>query len=362
MRILVTGGAGFIGSHLVEELLRHGHKVRVIDNCSTGRPENLKDVEQEDNFEGLFFGSVLDLRFGNLKKCFKWADCVYHLACLGVRESLINPIKVHRVNAEGALHVLKECTDNSVGKFVYVSSSEVYGNDVWDTQNEATRCRPATVYGASKLAGEHYAIANMALHRMKTLILRPFNVYGPRSHYEGASGELIPRTIALALRGDSPTIFGHGDNVRDFTYVLDMVRALRMALDRFEHLGWASDSQYQHETLCISSGLCYSVSQVTDMLSSITGIQTIRRLPARSGDVGNLHCLSKPFREHTGWHPEVTMPEGLLKTYNYFKDLYTKGELNIDDVPDCNWSKATEWNEEAVKRHERANNISGPTG
>jgi UDP-glucose 4-epimerase len=211
MKVLVTGGAGFIGSHLVDALIQEGCYVRVIDNLTNGKRENLEQHKASDNFE-FYLGSVTDPY--DVAEAMKGIEIVFHLACLGVRHSIRHPFENHRVNAEGTLLMLKEAQRAGVEKFLYCSSSEVYGTAIHVPMPESHPTNPCTIYGASKLAGEAYTRAFYKSYGMKTVILRPFNTYGPRSHHEGYAGEMIPKSIVRALNGKSVLVFGDGSQTR----------------------------------------------------------------------------------------------------------------------------------------------------
>ncbi|HMO11878.1 MAG TPA: NAD-dependent epimerase/dehydratase family protein, partial [Actinotalea sp.] len=224
-RVLVTGGAGFIGSHLVDELLTNHDPaaVVVIDNFATGHRANLERLGQDDRLELV----EADLRDDDAREAaVRGADVVMHLACLGVRHSLRDPWENHEVNAGATLRLLETARAAKVDRFVHVSSSEGFGTAQYAPMDEVHPTWPETVYGASKLAGEAYARAAYRTHGMPTVVARPFNTFGPRSHFEGDSGEVIPRTIVRALCGLPPLVYGSGEQTRDFMHVSDTARGL----------------------------------------------------------------------------------------------------------------------------------------
>ena len=216
-RVLVTGGAGFIGSALVRQLAGAGASVVVVDNLVNGKRENLAEVE------GPRVRVVVDdIRNVELMRSLvQGVDCVFHLACLGVRHSLHAPRESHDVNAAATLDLLGIARAAGVGRLVCVSTSEVYGTARWAPMTEEHPTFPMTVYGAAKLAGECYARAYWETYRFPTVVVRPFNAYGPRCHHEGDAGEVIPKFVLRAMAGLPLIIFGDGSQTRDFTYVED---------------------------------------------------------------------------------------------------------------------------------------------
>ena len=228
-KILVTGGAGFIGSHLCDELINQGNEVYALDNLSNGKLQNLSSRVK------FIKGDILDYK--TCLKSTKGIDIVYHLACLGVRHSLHNPIQNHKVNAEGTLNMLEASKNNKVDRFFYISTSEVYGDITTFPITEEGLPKPKTVYGSSKLAGENYTYSYNKCFNLKTATVRIFNNYGPRAHYEGDSGEIIPRTIVKAIYNESPVIFGDGLITRDFFYVKDTAKSLCLLINNQDIIG-----------------------------------------------------------------------------------------------------------------------------
>ncbi|HEX8077737.1 MAG TPA: NAD-dependent epimerase/dehydratase family protein, partial [Chthoniobacterales bacterium] len=215
-RILVTGGAGFIGSHLVDRLISTGEAVTVLDDLSTGSENNLAEAKSRGDLR-LVTGSILDETA--VSRALTGCNRVYHLAVQCVRRSLGDPRQSHDVNATGTLAMLEAARRHGVGLFVYSSSSEVYGNASTGLLHEDdTSCRPTTVYGGAKLAGEAYAEAYYQTYGLPTVVVRPFNAYGPRAHDRGDLAEVVPRFVIRVLNGLPPVIFGDGSNGRDFTY------------------------------------------------------------------------------------------------------------------------------------------------
>ncbi|MCX6844869.1 MAG: NAD-dependent epimerase/dehydratase family protein, partial [candidate division WOR-3 bacterium] len=224
-RCLVTGGAGFIGSELVRQAGSAGCDVTIVDNLVNGKRENVIEVLGDKvRLE------VADIRNASMMgRLLQKVDVVYHLACLGVRHSIHSPEENHEVNASATLALLIRAREAKVKRFVYVSSSEVYGTAQTVPMSEDYPPSPNTVYGSSKLAGDCYTRAFWRTHGFPTVVVRPFNCYGPRSHHEGDSGEVIPKFLLRTMAGKPMVIFGDGSQTRDFTYVEDTARGILLA-------------------------------------------------------------------------------------------------------------------------------------
>jgi UDP-glucose 4-epimerase len=309
-KIAVTGGAGFIGSHLVDLLIQKGAAVTVVDNFATGSMENLSSSAKGVR---VIEGDVRDLPL--LEKTFAGQDMVFHLATHCVRLSLSEPLINHEVNATGTMNALVAARKGGVERFIYCSSSEVYGNVAGSAErgivslNEESPKIPTTVYGASKLVGEHYTHAFFNTLGLKTIIVRPFNAYGPRAHFSGPYGEVIPRFIALLKTRRAPVIFGTGKQTRDFTFVKDIARAMLSAARTDSLLG---------DHVNIAKGEEVSILSVYDHLSAlIEGSPAPVHHPARPGDIDRLAAdvskarglglevprtgLREGLREYLGW-------------------------------------------------------------
>src|SRR5438093_10361971 len=225
MRCLITGGAGFIGSHLVEHLVAAGHDVVVLDDLSTGRRENLAAVRRRVCF---MRGSVADLN--TCRRAMEGVDYVlHHAAVTSVPRSVNDPGVAHTVNATGTMNVLLAARDARVRRVVYAGSTSVYGNSMVLTTSEDHVANPLGPYAASKLAGEGYCLAFHAAYGLETVVLRYFNVFGPRQDPKSQYAAVVPRFIAAALAGEPPTIYGDGSQTRDFVYVANVVHANLLA-------------------------------------------------------------------------------------------------------------------------------------
>jgi UDP-glucose 4-epimerase len=326
-RVLITGGAGFIGSELVRQLVAKGTKqVIVVDNLVNGRRENLEDLPA--NQLQLVVADIRDSeRMANLMP---GVDIVFHLACLGVRHSIHSPQDNHEVNATATLKLLSAAKAAGVNRFVYVSSSEVYGTARLIPMTEEHPTFPMTVYGASKLAGECYTRAFYETYSYPTVVVRPFNSYGPRCHHEGDSGEVIPKFLLRCMAGKPMMIFGDGTQTRDFTYVSDTARGILMA-------GFADSAVGQ--TINVGSGFEIAINELAKEIASIVGrpdTAVIHDEP-RPGDVLRLYAETTKAYQLLGFKPEITLPEGLMKLKNWYLSLEKLPENLLKDEFVHNW-------------------------
>jgi UDP-glucose 4-epimerase len=321
-RILVTGGAGFIGSHLVDALYKNNHVI-ILDNFSSGKRENIKHHQESPDVE-IVTGDIRDKDL--LYKITRDIDIVYHLAVQCLRISIKDPEINHEVNATGTLNLCMASLQNSVERFVYISSSEVYGTAVRVPMDESHPCEPMTVYGASKLAGEVYSLAYNRTYGLNSIVVRPFNTYGPREHFEGAYGEVIPKFVLRVLNNEPPVIFGDGTQTRDFTYVTDTVMGIIMASGCDAMIG---------QTVNIASGNETSVNTLLEIITRKLSRENLRPVyeKNRPGDVKrHLSDISKAQKtfEYT---PRVDIEQGLQHYIEWFKSKnYNYAELAKQDI------------------------------
>jgi len=325
-RVLVTGGAGFIGSALVHELARQRVFVVVVDNLVNGHIENLEGLSH-DQIE-LVIADIRDIKL--ITELLSGIDIVFHLACLGVRQSIHSPQENHEVNAGATLKLLSASRKAELKRFVYVSSSEVYGTARVVPMNEDHPTFPMTVYGASKLAGECYARAFYQTHGFPTVMVRPFNTFGPRCHHEGDSGEVIPRFMLRCLAGLPMVIFGDGFQSRDFTYVTDTARGIMMA-------GFLDSAVGQ--TINLGSGSSISINELAREVRDVVvrpDVEVTHDDP-RPGDVQNLCADISKAKKLLGFEPTVKLREGLEMLIDWYKSLGCSPKSLLEQEVLHNW-------------------------
>ena len=325
-RVLVTGGAGFIGSELVRQLAGRDFSVTVVDNLVNGRRENLQEILGK-NVEL----AVTDIRDqAAINSLLRGADLVFHLACLGVRHSIHSPVENHEVNASATLRLLKSARDAGIQRFVYVSSSEVYGTAKTAPITEDHPTLPMTVYGASKLAGESYTRAFWETYRYPTVVVRPFNAYGPRCHHEGDSGEVIPKFMLRCLAGRPMVIFGDGTQTRDFTFVEDTAAGILAA-------GISSGSIGQ--TINLGSGKEIQINDLANTMVKIlgTGMARVEHVEGRPGDVLRLLADSSKAKKLLGFEPKIALADGLTRLRDWYLSLGKSPEQLLEEEVVRNW-------------------------
>lgn len=309
MKYLVTGGAGFIGSHLVDRLLRDGAKVVVLDNFATGKRENLKQHTGNKNLTVYSKDIAGDIK-GILKK--ERLDVIFHLAAIPrVQFSLKYPGLTHHANINGTFNLLQLSKDFGVKRLIFASSSSIYGDQVKLPLIEDMTPKPISPYALHKLVGEYYCRLFYKLHQMETLSLRLFNVFGPRQNPGGDYSNLIPRFIYTLRKNMSPTINGSGKQSRDFTYVDDVV-------DAFIFASKIKNNICSGEIINIGGGKNISVNQVVENIINLVDTKAKpKNGPAVVEPKHTLADISKAKRL-LGWTPKTKFSEGLRLTYEYF--------------------------------------------
>lgn len=299
-RAVVTGGAGFIGSHLVEALVSRGYQVTIIDDLSTGKKQNVGKLLGDKVH--LIQASVTDPSL--LTRLFQNIDYVFHLAALpSVPRSIEAPLASHQVNITGTLNVLVSARDNGVSKVVYASSSAVYGDTPLLPKREDMTPNPQSPYAVTKVSGEYYCKVFQTVYGLDTVCLRYFNVYGPRQDPDSQYAAVIPRFISRALEGNPPIIFGDGEQTRDFTFVRDAVEANILAAE--------SDAT---GVFNIGSRSRTTINELAKLIARLlaTGVKPTYQEP-RAGDIGHsLADISKA--RQIGYNPKYSLEEGLKET------------------------------------------------
>jgi UDP-glucose 4-epimerase len=329
--ILVTGGAGFIGSHLVDALVRYRRcRVRVLDDLSTGEVENLSH-HLEANRIDFVRGDLCDQDV--VGKSLEGIEVVFHLACRGVRHSIGRPIPNHDVNATGTLLLLEQARRTDVARFVHVSSSEVYGSARRVPMDEDHPCFPETVYGAAKLAGDCYARAYHQTYRLPTVVVRPFNNFGPRSHFEGDAGEVIPRFAVWALNGKAPLIFGDGLQTRDFIYVEDTAYWLCRIAECDFLVG---------QTINLGSGQETSVRDLAAAVYRETARPEVQAefRPPRPGDVRRHLADVTRARNLLGFAPRTNLTQGVRRLMEFLRAREPNAAVLLRQMEEVNWKDA----------------------
>ena len=309
-RLLVTGGAGFIGSHLVRALLERGDRVTVLDNFSTGSRENLEGLG--GNLEVLE-GSCTDP--GDLETAFAGVRGVFHLAAVpSVARSVENPLEAHVNNATGTIAVLDKARSGAV-KVVYAGSSSAYGDQDTERKKETQRESPLSPYAAAKLSGELYCRSFSQVYRIPIVVTRFFNAFGPRQVPDSPYSGVIAAFCLALVTGDRPRIDGDGGQSRDFTYVANVVDGVCLAMER-ELQGCP--------VVNVATGDSHTVLELLALLQAHAGVHAQpTHAPPRAGDVQHSRADIGAARELLGYQPRVSFAEGLARTYDWYRSIYS---------------------------------------
>lgn len=315
MKSLVTGGAGFIGSHLVDRLLEDGHEVTVLDNLSTGRIDNIAHLKEEPRFH-LYEVDVAE--WGALNRYTEGVDWVFHLAALAdIVPSIQNPTLYFRANVDGTVNVLEAARQSQVKRFIYAASSSCYGiPDIYPTP-ETADIRPQYPYALTKYVGEQCVLHWGQIYKLPVLSLRLFNVYGPRSRTSGAYGAVFGVFLAQKIHNKPFTVVGDGTQTRDFTFVSDVVEALTKA----------AESNIENEVMNVGSGNTYSVNRLVELLEG-----DIVYIPKRPNEPDYTHADITKIRKLLGWQPRISLEKGV--------------RILLDNID--HWLEAPVWTPETI--------------
>lgn len=306
MKTLVTGGGGFIGSNIARALLERGDDVRIIDDFSTGRRENLEGLGVE-----LVEGTIEDPEM--VAKAVDGVEIVFHQAALpSVKRSVDDPVRTHSVNATGTLNVLDAARRSGVRRVVYASSSSAYGNTPTLPKHEGMAPAPLSPYAVAKLAGEQYCRAFAHVYDIETVALRYFNVFGPHQDPTSHYSAVIPLFATALLEGRTPTVHGDGEQTRDFTFIDNVVQANLAAA--------GADSKSSGEAMNIACGHRVSLNQLLSAIAETIGVADYKVTHAepRSGDVRDSLADISKARALIGYEPTVLLEEGLRRTVDWF--------------------------------------------
>jgi UDP-glucose 4-epimerase len=305
-RMLVTGGAGFIGSHIVDALLKKGHDVVVYDNLSTGKLSNLDHIRDCIRF---IQADIRDLE--SLKRASEKCSVAFHLAAMvSVPQTVEEPIDSCGINEAGTLNVFEACRQSGVERVVFSSSCAVYGDDPNLPKREAMIPKPQTPYAVQKLAGEHYATVYNGLYGLQAVSLRYFNVFGPRQDPSSPYSGVISIFLNKAARNEKPVIHGSGDQTRDFIFVSDVVNANILA---------AEAPQAPGKVLNIGTGVQVSINRLWDLICEINGIRiSSTYAPVRAGDILKSEANIDAAKSILNFKPRYSMSEGLKITNDWY--------------------------------------------
>lgn len=310
--IVVTGGAGFLGSHLVPLLLGRNNNVVVLDNFSNGRIENLEPVLDHPELVVIRGDTT---KMDDVEKAFEGAEVVIHLSVLGLRQSIKEPLPVKKVIVDGTLNCLEIAERNKVKLFVNCSSSEVYGTKEYIPMDEKHPLNPTTPYGAAKVAQDMYVAGYGRTYGLPWLTVRPFNMYGPNSYWRGMRGELIPKMIIRAMNRKPLIIFGDGSQTRDFTYVEDVAAAIT-------EMTGIPDFLEQNTNVCCGNEI--SIKEIAEMILksfSLDPGEFIQNQPPRPGEVMRHRGDNSKLRRALTAKSFIPLEEGLNRTIEWVRSL-----------------------------------------
>ena len=306
--VLVTGGAGFIGSNLAGELIRRGAKVRLLDNFVTGFRENLEEIEGDFDF---IETDIADKEA--VAKTVDGVEVVFHEAALpSVPRSVADPVETHEACVNGTFNLLLAARDAGVRRVVYAASSSAYGDQPTLPKVETMRPEPLSPYAAAKLVGEHYCRVFAQVYGLETFSLRYFNVFGPRQNPSSQYSGVISRFIDAFMKGDRPVIYGDGEQSRDFTYIANVVDANIKAMEAREGSG---------EVMNVANGEKVSLLELVEVMKKVTGRADVEVdfQPERKGDVKHSQADNRRAVEWLGYEKVIGLEDGIRKTLDWWK-------------------------------------------
>ncbi|HEY0427701.1 MAG TPA: SDR family oxidoreductase [Pyrinomonadaceae bacterium] len=307
-KVLVTGGAGFIGSNLAEELIRQGAKVSIIDNFVTGFRENLEEIKGDFDFVE---GDLNDDE--KLKKAIQDVEIIFHEAALpSVPRSVENPLETHNACVNATFNLLVKAKESGVKRLIYAASSSAYGNQAMLPKVETMSPEPLSPYAAAKLMGEYYCKVFSNVYNLETFSLRYFNVFGPRQNPSSMYSGVISRFVDALMKNETPVIYGDGETSRDFTYIDNVVDANIKAAQTTKGIG---------EVLNVANGERISLNELLEVLKKITSKENVVAdyQPERAGDVKHSQADNTRAKEWLGYEKLVGLEEGLQKTIDWWK-------------------------------------------
>jgi nucleoside-diphosphate-sugar epimerase len=316
MRYLVTGGAGFIGSNTVDELVRRGHSVVVLDDLSAGKEENLAEVRNKITF---IKGSITDIEV--IRKAIYEAEYVIHLAArTSVPRSMKDPVETNRINIDGTLNVLMAARDAKVKRIVFAASSSAYGETPTLPKREDMQPMPISPYGVTKYVGELYAQTFGRCYGLENVCLRYFNIFGPRQDPTSPYSGVLAKFCTAFLEDTEPVIYGDGSQSRDFTFVDNAVHANLLACEAPNASG---------KVFNVGTGARITLNDIVDTLGRISGKPLAARYdPARDGDIRDSQADITRARDYLGYEPLVHFDEGLERTFEWYRTVaHTKTAL-----------------------------------
>lgn len=311
MKCLITGGAGFIGSHIADALVQKNYEVRVLDNFSTGKRNNIKHLE---GMLEAIEGDIIDKK--TVDEAVSGVDYIFHQAAqVSVVESVKNPAKTWDINIKGTKLLLNAAVESRVKKVIIASSAAVYGNDGSLPKTEDMKPNPVSPYGNSKLMNEYMAENYLKNFSLKTICLRYFNVYGPRQSPKSEYASVISRFISLMLKGARPTIYGDGRQTRDFVYVADVVKANLLAME---------SKKVNNSVFNIATGKQTSINDIVKTINTILGTDiSPTYAPERPGDIRHSVADISKAKRKLGYKPEYDLKKGLEKTIEWCRSHST---------------------------------------